>query len=68
MTRYPKHFGLLFLLLVVEGGVASMSVLAVVPMADVMIDPSLGKPSRCISIPPKYRELCRTPSKLLKIP
>jgi len=46
LTRYPKHFGLLFLLLVIEGIVAAMSVLAIVPMADFLLDPSLGKPSR----------------------
>jgi ABC-type multidrug transport system fused ATPase/permease subunit len=46
LTRYPRHFGLLFLLLVVEGVVAAMSVLAIVPMADFLLDPSLGKPSR----------------------
>ena len=46
LTRYPKHFSLLFLLLVIEGAVAAMSVLAIVPMADFLLDPSLGKPSR----------------------
>ena len=63
-VRYPRHFGLLFLLLVVEGAVAMMSVLAIVPMADFMLDPSLVKPSRItqvvlkvfseIGIPPSF--------------
>jgi len=46
MTRYPKHFGLLFLLLVVEGAVAALSVMSLVPLADFMLDPTLAKPSR----------------------
>lgn len=46
LTRYPRHFGLLFLLLVVQGAAAAISVLALVPMADYLLDPSLGKPSR----------------------
>ena len=50
LTRYPRHFGLLFLLLVVEGVVAAMSVLAIVPMADFLLDPSLGKPSRITQV------------------
>jgi ABC-type multidrug transport system fused ATPase/permease subunit len=50
LTRYPRHFGLLFLLLVVEGAVAAMSVLAMVPMADFLLDPSLAKPSRITQI------------------
>ena len=50
LTRYPRHFGLLFLLLVVEGAAAAMSVLAVVPIADFLLDPSLGKPSRITQV------------------
>ncbi|MFA4980227.1 MAG: hypothetical protein WC589_22145, partial [Sphingobacterium sp.] len=50
LTRYPRHFSLLFLLLVVEGVVAAMSVLAIVPMADFLLDPSLGKPSRITQV------------------
>jgi ABC-type multidrug transport system fused ATPase/permease subunit len=50
LTRYPRYFGLLFLLLVIEGAVAAMSVLAIVPMADFLLDPSLGKPSRITQI------------------
>jgi putative nucleotidyltransferase with HDIG domain len=50
LTRYPRQFGLLFLLLVVEGAVAVMSLLAIVPMADFLLDPSLGKPSRITQI------------------
>ena len=40
LARYPRHFSLLFLLLVVEGVVVGVSVLAVVPLADFMLDPS----------------------------
>lgn len=50
LTRYLKHFGLLFLLLVVEGAVAAMSVLAIVPMADFLLDPALAKPSRVTQV------------------
>src|SRR3989344_6623699 len=50
LTRYPRHFGLLFLLLVVQGAAAAISVLALVPMADFLLDPSLGKPSRITQV------------------
>ena len=50
LTNYPRHFGLLFLLLVGEGAVAAMSILALVPLADFMLDPSLTKPSRITQI------------------
>jgi ABC-type bacteriocin/lantibiotic exporter with double-glycine peptidase domain len=46
MTNYPWHFGTLFFLLVVEGAVAALSVMALVPLADFMLDPALAKPSR----------------------
>lgn len=50
LTRYPKHFSLLLLLLVIEGAAAAMSVLAIVPMADFLLDPSLAKPSRITQV------------------
>ena len=50
LTNYPRRFGLLFLLLVVEGAVAALSVMALVPLADFMFDPSLTKPSRLTQI------------------
>ncbi|MBF0558800.1 MAG: ABC transporter ATP-binding protein [Nitrospirae bacterium] len=50
LAGYPRHFGLLFLLVVVEGAVAAMSVLAIVPMADFLIDPSLVKPGRITQV------------------
>lgn len=46
LTRYPRHFGLLFVTLLVEGTVATIAVLAIVPVADFLVDPSLGSPSR----------------------
>lgn len=46
LTRYPRHFSLLFLLLVIQGAVAMMSMLAIVPMTDFLLDPSLKAPSR----------------------
>ena len=50
LTRYPRYFGLLFLLLVVEGSVVAMSVLAVAPMAEFLLDPSLEKPGRITQV------------------
>ncbi len=35
LSSYPRHFGLLFMLLVVEGIAAVMLVLATVPMVDI---------------------------------
>ena len=46
LTRYPRQFGMLFLLLVVEGLAATLSVMSIVPLADFMLDPLLLKPSR----------------------
>lgn len=50
LTRYPRHFGMLFLLLVVEGAAAAVSVITLVPLADFMLDPSLVKHSRITQI------------------
>jgi ABC-type multidrug transport system fused ATPase/permease subunit len=50
LTFYPKHFGLLFLLLVIEGAAAALSILAIVPIADFLLDPSLEKPSRITQV------------------
>lgn len=46
LSRYPRQFGVLFSLLIVEGAAAAMSVLALVPMADFLLDPALNAPSR----------------------
>ncbi len=46
LTRYPTHFTLLFLLLVVEGSVAALSVISIAPLADFMLDPSLARTGR----------------------
>ena len=46
MERYPRHFVALFAILVVEGLAAAGAVLAVVPLADFLLDPSLQSPSR----------------------
>ena len=63
LTRYQRQFGLLFLLLVVDGIVAAMSVLAVVPMADFLLDPSLGKPSRITQVVLRvFSEISLSPS------
>lgn len=46
LSRYPRQFGVLFLILVVEGLVAAGAVLTVVPLADFLLDPGLKSPSR----------------------
>lgn len=43
--NHPREFLLLLVLLVLEGVVASFSILAVVPFADYLIDPTLKSPS-----------------------
>ena len=50
LTRYPRHFGLLFCLLVIEGVAAALSILAIIPLADFILDPSLAKPSRVTQV------------------
>jgi hypothetical protein len=42
LKENPKSFLLLFLLLLIEGIVAAGSVLAVIPMADFLFDPTLN--------------------------
>lgn len=39
--NYPKEFFLLFILLIIEGFVSALSILAVMPLADFIIDPSM---------------------------
>jgi ABC-type multidrug transport system fused ATPase/permease subunit len=46
LKENPKSFLLLFLLLLIEGIVAAGSVLAVIPMADFLFDPTLKEPSK----------------------
>lgn len=46
ISRYPRQFALLFGVLVFEGIIAMGAVLALVPLADFLIDPSLRSPSR----------------------
>ena len=50
LTSYPKHFILLFLVLLLQGSAAAVSVMALVPLADFIIDPTLAKPSRITEI------------------
>lgn len=50
LTNYLRQFSLLFVLLIIEGVVAALSLLAIVPMADFLLDPSLGKASRITKI------------------
>ena len=44
--RYPKQFFFLFLFLVIEGAAAALSMLAIIPMADFLLDSSMIKASR----------------------
>ena len=50
LSQYPRQFTLLFCLLTVEGGIASASVLSMVPMADFMLDPALANPTQITKI------------------
>ena len=50
ITRFPRHFGLLFLLLIIEGATAGLSIIALVPLADFMLDSSLTKASTITQI------------------
>jgi ATP-binding cassette subfamily B protein len=43
---YPLHFGALLILLLLEGAVAAISIITLVPLADFMLDPMLTKPSQ----------------------
>jgi ATP-binding cassette subfamily B protein len=45
VPRYPKQFGLLFLLLVIEGVIATLYLLSIMPLADFLFDPTLTKVS-----------------------
>lgn len=49
LTRYQQQFILLFILLVVEGFVAALSLLAVIPLADFILNPTLENHSRITS-------------------
>ena len=49
LTSHPRHFVLLFLLLVIEGLIAAATVLTMVPFADFLLDPTLESPSRVTS-------------------
>lgn len=49
LNRYPKHFSLLFFLLLIEGSAAALSTLAIIPMADILIDSTLIKVSKITS-------------------
>jgi ATP-binding cassette subfamily B protein len=46
VRRYPRRFGVLFAALVFDGLLATCTVLAIVPLADFMLDPALKAPSR----------------------
>ena len=45
IKEYPFEFSILFFVLVCEGFLASIAVLAVAPLADYILDPSLLNPS-----------------------
>ena len=46
LTRYPKHFLFLFLLLLLEGLIAAGTILSMVPLADYLLDTSLLEPNK----------------------
>jgi ABC-type multidrug transport system fused ATPase/permease subunit len=46
LVRYPRHFALLLVVLVLEGVVSAAAVLAIVPLADFLVNPALQSASR----------------------
>ena len=46
LTKYPQPFVILFFILLFEGAVSVLSIIAVVPLADFLLDPELKIPSR----------------------
>ena len=46
ISQYPRQFSFLFLFLLIEGFTAASSMIAIVPMADFLIDPTLTKASK----------------------
>jgi ABC-type multidrug transport system fused ATPase/permease subunit len=44
-TKYPKNFTVLFLITFIEGFLAVMSMVAIMPLADFLLDPELNKTS-----------------------
>lgn len=64
LIQYPRHFASLFLLLALDGLIATCAVLAVVPLADFLLDTSLANSSRitrvlldtlaAVNIPPGF--------------
>jgi ABC-type multidrug transport system fused ATPase/permease subunit len=50
LFRYPLHFGFLFFIILVEGAIAGLSVIAVVPLGDFLIDSSLQSTSHVTDV------------------
>ena len=46
ISTYPLNFILLFFLLILEGVLAAGAILAIIPFADFLLDPTLENPSR----------------------
>ena len=46
LSRYPTEFFILFIFLVIEGIAAALSMLAIIPMADFLLDPQMLKISK----------------------
>ena len=49
-NRYPRQFLLLFIFLVIEGVAATLSMLAIIPMADLLLESTLLKVIRITSL------------------
>ena len=45
IRRFPKQFSLLFILLLIEGLIAALAMLAIIPMADFLLDTSMKRAS-----------------------
>ena len=58
LSSYTREFFVLFLFLVIEGIVAALSMLAIIPMADFLLDPLMIKASKItVSVVKIYKNL-----------
>lgn len=49
INRYPKHFIVLFLILVFEGIVSGLAVISLIPLGSYLVDPELKNPNQITS-------------------
>jgi len=63
IRRYKKQFFALSIILLIEGAIAALSIIAIVPLTDYLLDPSLHNISRVtVALLPIFSNLGVTPS------